>query len=140
MKDPKWIFLTLFALLGWGLWGFFGKIASKQVSAENILIIGMLTNILLLPFAFFVFGKNFAFRWNDYHYYFAVMTALVGIAAVLCFYLALRMGEASKTVVITSLYPIITVVLAAIFLGERFTSTKAVGIVLAMAGIILLSI
>jgi len=40
----------------------------------------------------------------------------------------------------TALYPTITAVLAVILLGEKLTVTQAVGVVLAVAAVILLSL
>ena len=48
-------------------------------------------------------------------------------------------GVVSVTSVLASLYPIVTVVLAALVLGERLAGGQRVGVVLTLAGIVLIS-
>lgn len=51
------------------------------------------------------------------------------------FILAVQAGSLAVAAVLSSLYPVTTVILAAVFLRERVTATHAIGIVLAMAAI-----
>ncbi len=51
------------------------------------------------------------------------------------FILAIQSGALAVAAVLSSLYPVVTVILAAVFLRERVTPTHAVGIALAMAAI-----
>ena len=56
------------------------------------------------------------------------------------FILAVQAGALAVAAVLSSLYPVTTVVLAAIFLRERVTRIHAVGIALAMAAIACIAI
>ena len=49
------------------------------------------------------------------------------------FILAVQAGALAVAAVLSSLYPVTTVILAAVFLRERVTATHAVGIALAVA-------
>ena len=51
------------------------------------------------------------------------------------FILAVQAGALAVAAVLSSLYPVTTVILAAVFLRERVTRTHAVGIVLAVGAI-----
>jgi drug/metabolite transporter (DMT)-like permease len=51
------------------------------------------------------------------------------------FFLAVQGGALAVAAVLSSLYPVMTVILATIFLGERVTRTHAVGIALAVGAI-----
>ncbi len=51
------------------------------------------------------------------------------------FILAIQSGALAVAAVLSSLYPVVTVILATVFLRERVTPTHAVGIVLAMVAI-----
>ncbi|MBM3700715.1 MAG: hypothetical protein FJW68_07405 [Actinobacteria bacterium] len=68
--------------------------------------------------------------------------ALEGIFASLighfAYYYALKLGETSKIVPITSAFPVITVILAVVFLAEKMTVYKGEGIALIVAGIYLI--
>ena len=55
-------------------------------------------------------------------------------ASWLCYYRALQIGEASKVVPVDKLSVVITLVLAFLFLHERFTAKSLVGCLLIGAG------
>jgi transporter family protein len=59
---------------------------------------------------------------------------------LLGFYSALDGGKAPIVVPLTALYPIVTVLLSFLVLSERISPIKAVGVVLALVAILLLSI
>lgn len=65
---------------------------------------------------------------------FLILSGLATGASWLCYYKALQMGEASKVVPIDKLSVVITLVLAFVFLHERFTSKSLIGIILITAG------
>ncbi len=50
-------------------------------------------------------------------------------------YKALKFGEASRVVPIAASYPLVTVILAALFLGEKLTAPKVAGVLCIVAGI-----
>ncbi len=61
---------------------------------------------------------------------FLILSGLATGASWLCYYRALQMGEASKVVSIDKLSVVITLVLAFVFLHEKFTAKSLVGCVL----------
>lgn len=61
---------------------------------------------------------------------FLILSGLATGASWLCYYRALQIGEASKVVPIDKLSVVITLVLAFVFLHERFTSKSLVGCIL----------
>ena len=65
---------------------------------------------------------------------FLILSGLATGASWLCYYKALQMGEASKVVPIDKLSVVITLILAFVFLHERFTSKSLIGIILITAG------
>jgi transporter family protein len=58
----------------------------------------------------------------------------------LAYFFALRAGNISTVAVFTSGYPLVTLILAAIILGERLTTMKVVGTLLVLGGLTLLSV
>lgn len=69
---------------------------------------------------------------------FLILSGLATGASWLCYYKALQIGEASKVVPIDKLSVIITLVLAFVFLHERFTAKTGIGCLLIGAGTLLM--
>lgn len=69
---------------------------------------------------------------------FLILSGLATGASWLCYYRALQLGEASKVVPIDKLSVVITLVLAFVFLHERFTVKSFVGCILITAGTLIM--
>lgn len=65
---------------------------------------------------------------------FLILSGLATGASWLCYYRALQIGEASKVVPIDKLSVVITLILAFVFLHEKFTIKSLIGCVLITAG------
>lgn len=61
---------------------------------------------------------------------FLILSGLATGASWLCYYRALQIGEASKVVPIDKLSVVFTLVLAFVFLHERFTAKSLIGCIL----------
>ena len=70
----------------------------------------------------------------------ALVSGALDSAANVCYVLATRMGMFGLAVVVTSLYPGMTVLLARYVLHERMRTVQQVGLLLAAAGVILVSV
>lgn len=69
---------------------------------------------------------------------FLILSGLATGASWLFYYKALQMGEASKVVPIDKLSVVITLILAFVFLHEKFTTKSLIGCVLIGAGTLLM--
>lgn len=69
---------------------------------------------------------------------FLILSGLATGASWLCYYRVLQIGEASKVVPIDKLSVVITLVLAFVFLHERFTPKSLIGCLLIGAGTLLM--
>lgn len=69
---------------------------------------------------------------------FLILSGLATGASWLCYYKALQIGEVSKVVPIDKLSVVITLVLAFVFLHEKFTTKSLVGCILIAAGTLLM--
>ncbi len=65
---------------------------------------------------------------------FLILSGLATGASWLCYYRALQMGEASKVVPIDKLSTVLTLILAFVFLHEKFTAKSLLGCILIAAG------
>ena len=69
---------------------------------------------------------------------FLILSGLATGASWLCYYRALQIGEASKVVPVDKLSVVITLVLAFVFLHEKFTPKSLIGCILITAGTLLM--
>lgn len=69
---------------------------------------------------------------------FLILSGLATGASWLCYYKALQIGEASKVVPVDKLSVVITLVLAFLFLHERFTLKSGIGAILITGGTLLM--
>ena len=69
---------------------------------------------------------------------FLVLSGLATGASWLCYFRALQIGDINKVVPIDKSSTILTIILAFVFLGERISLPKAIGIVLIAAGMFLM--
>lgn len=70
---------------------------------------------------------------------FLILSGVATGASWLCYYRALQLGEASKVVPIDKLSVVITMVLAFVFLHEKFTPKSFVGCVFITIGTLILA-
>jgi transporter family protein len=123
----------------WGIWGLFGKLATRTVTSKNLILLGVIGAVFIYPIYFLMFHKNFRFEPKTIDYYYGILAGIIGSTGAIFFYLALAKGEASRVVVMTALYPAITVLLSFVLLREPLSVYKIIGIVLAITGIFFLS-
>jgi drug/metabolite transporter (DMT)-like permease len=65
----------------------------------------------------------------------AVVAGILDISGCAAFIRAGQIGRLDSAVVISSLYPAVTVILARIFLHEHFSRTRTIGMVAALAAV-----
>jgi len=68
-----------------------------------------------------------------------VAAGMLDVTGTMCFIRATQTGRLDSAVMLTSLYPAITVILARVFLREHFTRWKLVGMAAALAAVPLIA-
>lgn len=71
---------------------------------------------------------------------FLILSGLATGASWLCYYKALQIGDASRVVPVDKLSVVITLILAFVFLHEKFTVKSLLGCVLITAGTLIMTI
>lgn len=124
-------------IICWGVGSFFYKIANNNIHPIIVSTVITCLYLTLTPLAwiFLKFDKSVNII--------GILSALIGgflvCIASLAYFAALQKGEAGRITILSSMYPIITLLLSMIFLGEPLTMRKAVGILLAGASFYFLS-
>jgi bacterial/archaeal transporter family protein len=142
-RRPTWLLWSLATIVLWGVWGLVSKIASNGV---DVYVNQLLYTVGLAPLMIFV-------AWTVWKHsprespearrkgvFWAFLTGILGGLGNLAFFQALvKGGEASIVAPATALFPMVTVLLAVLFLKERLGRTQWGGLALAFVAIYLLS-
>lgn len=133
----SWFIWTLLAMITFGAWGFFPKLAVNFISPQSAVIYqvigGMLVGIVGLGLV------NFKPETHPLGILFALLTGITGVLGTLFYYAAASRGQISIVASLTALYPLITIMLAIVFLHEALVLKQVIGLCFAVAAIILLA-
>lgn len=133
----SWFPSALLALLSFGLWGLFTKLAVVHIDSKSALIyqtIGVLF-VGILTFS----TMNFKIDTNTKGSGYALLTGLAYGIGCLFYFIAASKGKIITVVTMTALYPLITILLAFLLLKENVNIKQIIGIVFACIAIILMS-
>jgi bacterial/archaeal transporter family protein len=137
MHLAHWFWFALVALFAWGVAGLLWKLSTNHISAESAFIWRVVGFISLLPFIYpRISLAGYSFRSLAWGLSGGVLDAL-GIWA--CLVALKRGGKAAIVVPFTSLYVVVVVFGAPIFLHESITWTQGVGVLCALGAVVLLS-
>ena len=133
----SWLFPTITGLILFGLWGFFPKLTVAYLDAKSALVYQTIGSIIVGMVVLFHLKLQPAFHPRGM--LFAILTGVAGVSGTLCYFAAASRGRVSLVVSITALYPLITIILASIFLREPLTVKQISGMACALVAIILMS-
>ncbi len=136
MKD--WLLPTFGALFLWGLWSFIPKIAITYITPKVALLFEVLGASVVAIFVFITTGFRLDFDLIGATLSF--LTGIFGTLGVLLFFKAISKGPVSLITVISSLYPIITVILAFLFLKESISLRQVLGIIFGIFAVYLITV
>ena len=126
------------AILGWALWSFGTKVATNHLHPFLLQAINYGIGFLAVPFLIFALAKVPNPQFDRVGILWAIGSALFGIIAYVSFGFALKNGSAGTVVVLSTTYPVLTFILSVLFLGEQITLAKTGGILMVLAGVIIL--
>jgi bacterial/archaeal transporter family protein len=137
MKSALSLAITI---ISWGLWGVVNKLVLRGMHPLQMFIIGASTSAFIaLPiYLLFLKHTNITITTNVFIILLCVLGSLLSITGSITYIYGIQSGELGKVAVLSCCYPVLTVALSVMFLGESMTITKAVGIILVMAGIVVL--
>ncbi len=137
MKMHPWFIPAVSALVLWGVWGLFQKLATNQMPPRNVYLFssfGAFTVVLIMASI-----SRFPHQVNFEGTFFAVLAGVCSSLGGLLFLQAMSRGEAAVVITFTALYPVVSVILSFILLHETITMKQGIGIVLALLSMVLLT-
>lgn len=137
--NTETIVLMFLSLVGWGLGAFFSKMATNRIGEASVFwdLTGYIP--LVIIYTLFAFKAKDIFEANKMGIMYGLIAGLTGAVGLISFYLLVSKKDAGIATSITAMYPALTAILSFIFLGEKITTLKAFGIVLASGALFLLA-
>jgi len=137
MKMPDWLFPSVLALILWGVWGIFQKLATNQMVPRNVYFLSSLGAFVVV--LLMVSTAKFPLSMNFEGSFFALLAGICSSLGGLLFLQAMSRGEAAIVITFTALYPVVSIILSFILLNETITVKQGIGIVLALFSMMLLT-
>ena len=137
----NWFIWALLSAVFAALTAIFAKVGIKGVDSDLATLIR--TAVILIVLAGFVY---FAGKWKNpvelssKTWIFLVLSALATGASWVCYFRALKIGDASKVAPVDKLSLLLVVVFAFIFLKERPSIREWIGIAMVGLGVLILAI
>lgn len=137
----SWIVFAILSAFFAGLVAIFGKIGISGI--DNTLATTVRSFVMFV----FLFGissflgvfKNFK-QINSGNLTFIILSGVAGALSWLCYFYALKTGNASAVAAIDRLSVVFVVVFAGLFLAEKITYQVVIGVILLTTGAILLAV
>lgn len=134
-----WLWFSLMALVSWGVFSAAQKVSTNHISAKGSYLMFILTSVAI-SLAFWISGLAQPDLSNSTISLGALAGMLNGLGVLSSLAAYRSDGKASSvTTIAGALQPVFTIVLAIIFLQEKFSKTEGFGVFLALAGAFLLS-
>ena len=131
----SWLVYALATVVLWTAWSFLGVIALRDVSAaQTTLVFGVC--VVVVGLASLALGGRGG-SWSPSGLTVAAISGGCGALGMATFYLALDHGKASSVVPVIGVYPAFVALLAVAFLSETLSAVQALGVALAVLGVIL---
>ncbi len=134
---PKWLRYALLCIFWWGVFGFLAKLGSDRTSPEQMQILFTIGMLPLVAAA--LWSARMKVETDRLGVFYAVLIGVLAGLGGVAYFAAMENGKASLVGPVTSLFPLLTVVLAVTFLKERMNRIQVAGIILGLIAIAILS-
>ncbi|MBS1209097.1 MAG: EamA family transporter [Proteobacteria bacterium] len=141
MDSSGWFVWAILSAVFAAMTAIFAKLGLEGVDSDLATLIRTCVIIVVLAAFVYAMGKwsnPFALSWRTW--LFLILSGLATGASWVCYFRALKMGEASKVAPVDKLSLLLVAVFAVIFLGERPSAMSWFGILLVGAGVVVLGL
>jgi uncharacterized membrane protein len=111
-KGHIWILMALLVFVAWGVQAYFMKFSNATMQAESIFFYMMATALALIPFALWMTDFSQPITWGFRGPYLAAMIQVLNSIGALTLVHAVRHGKAIIVVPMTSLAPVLTIIIS----------------------------
>lgn len=140
MTSASWLFWALGSAAFAALTAIFAKVGVENIGSDLATFIRTVVIVLTLALVLAATGQ---FRTPDQisgrTYLFLVLSGLATGGSWLCYFRALKVGQAAQVAPIDKLSVVLVAVFGVIFLGERLTAANWLGVGLIAAGAVLVA-
>ena len=136
--SSSWMLFSLLALFAAGTAQLFIKAATNHVSSDLVTIVVLVTTLVLT--LVFVSLQSFSWEMSANDLIACLVVGILGSGAFLTQSIAYSSGMASLVAPLCSLFPVVTVIVSAIFLGEKLTPVIILAVIISSTAGITISI
>src|SRR3989441_6628821 len=135
----KWFFWALFSAVFAALTAIFAKVGLEGVDSDLATLVRTVVILVVLAGFVYITGKwSNPTRLASKTWLFLVLSGLATGASWVCYFRALKVGDASKVAPVDKLSLVLVALFAFVFLGERPSSREWIGILMVGAGVLIL--
>jgi transporter family protein len=125
-------------ILWWGVWGFLAKLGSDSATPLQLQILFTFGMVPIAALA--LLQVRFKLAAKPRGAFYGVLCGLFSGLGLLAYYASMQRGKASIVGPVTALFPLLTILLAFVFLKEKVNRVQAIGMILALCAITILSV
>lgn len=136
-KEKKWLIFAITAAICWGIWGILAKFISSDINPYTNHFLFSIGMLFTLPFVLPRCKKK---ELNRRGILWGVLAGILAITGNIAVYYSFSSGGLAAVVIpVTNLYPLVTIFIAVLVLKERMHWMNAIGIIIVIPAIIILS-
>lgn len=137
----SWQFWALLSAMFAALTALFAKVGIENVDSDLATFIRTLIIAAVLAGILAAMGKfQSPASISGRTYVFLVLSGLATGASWLCYFRALKLGDAARVAPVDKLSIVLVAVFGVLFLGEKLSAVNWLGVILCTAGIILVAV
>lgn len=140
MAVSSWQFWAVLSAVFAALTAIFAKVGIENINSDFATFIRTIVILVTLAFILLATGQfQNPGSVSGRTYLFLLLSGLATGASWICYFRALKIGEAAKVAPIDKLSVVLVAVFGVIFLGERLTAPNWFGVALIAAGAVLVA-
>jgi len=136
--SANWLVLSIITIVTVGIVGFFLKLAFKYSHWTEIYVVEMATLFVLSLAVYLSQRPSISVGSPGFNY--ALLAGIMMTVGTIALYLALQEGKAIIVIPLTSIYPVVTIVLSYFILHEQISLVKGLGVILALVALVLIAL